>query len=30
MAEPDIGDPNANIPTPEPVKFAATTIFWSM
>ena len=30
MAEPDIGDPNASIPTPEPVKFAATTIFWSM
>jgi urease alpha subunit len=30
IAWADMGDPNASIPTPEPVKFAITSIHWSM
>lgn len=30
VAWADMGDPNASIPTPEPVKFATTSILWIM
>lgn len=30
IAWANMGDPNASIPTPEPVKFAITSIFWSI
>lgn len=30
IAWANMGDPNASIPTPEPVNFPFTCIFWSM
>jgi urease len=30
IAWANMGDPNASIPTPEPVKFAIASLFWSI